>query len=392
MTGRLRRFLRDVDRRLACGALLLGDRLRPHRHRAGKEPTALAAVRSVLVVRLDEIGDMVLTTPFLRELRRNLPHASITLVVRPELFNLVALCPYVDRVLAYDHDASTSAFRALAHARAFARDQFTEAFDLGIAPRWDHDPRFASMLVFQSGARWRLGYRDRALLTHMPASMPERHEAARNLNLIRSLGGTTADDRLELWLNEDDERFATEFLAAHGAERGGFLLAIAPGATSPRRRWPVASFATAAADILRAHGGTVVVVGGEADRALGEQLRNSLGGHVINAVGQTTLRETAAILKRCTLFVGNDSGPMHLAAAGGVPVIEISCHPGAGDPDHVNAPERFGPGTTPHKVLQPIAPLPPCTFACVSEGAHCIQSISPADAGAAATALLSSPR
>jgi ADP-heptose:LPS heptosyltransferase len=101
-----------------------------------------------------------------------------------------------------------------------------------------------------------------------------------------------------------------------------------------------------------------------------------------------TLRESAAVLERCQLFIGSDSAPMHLAAAVGVPCVEISCHPVAGDPLHNNAPERFAPWGVPSKVVRPGAAVPPCTSRCDAEAPHCILAVTPALVLDAASALL----
>ncbi|MEQ1898884.1 MAG: glycosyltransferase family 9 protein [Vicinamibacterales bacterium] len=373
-----------------------------------QRPLVLGDIRSVLVVRLDEIGDMVLTTPFLRELRRNLPEASITLVVRPAVHNLVALCPYVDRVLAYEHADSRprSALLAVARGRRFMHQHFgTHHFDLAVAPRWDADPRFATVLAVVSGARWRLGYSERAgaekpqlspgldrLLTHACQPGSVQHEVTRNLDLIRFVGGTVDDDRLELWLSDSDRQLARDFLDSHGVGEHDFLLAFAPGAVNPRRRWPIARFAEVADWSLKSNGGYVVVVGGEEDRGLSEALRTLVGPHVLNAAGQTTLRQAAALMTHCSLFLGNDSGPMHIAAASGLPVVEISCHAELGEPGHDNSPLRFGPWRVKKQfVVQPATALAPCVDACLADTAHCIGSISAGDVIAQAARLLSRP-
>jgi ADP-heptose:LPS heptosyltransferase len=367
----------------------------------------LSRAERVLVVRLDQIGDMVLTTPFLRELRRNLPQASITLVVRPATHNLVELCPYADRVLAYAPPgwARRPSLLAIAHAERFARRHLRPArFDLAIAPRWDTDADYAVVMALLSGARWRAGYSERVtedkhvlnrgldrLLTHVCEGGADRHEATKNLDLVRFLGGSTDDDRLELWLGEADERFAEAFLARHGVRAGDPLLALAPGAGNPRRRWPAAGFGELAAWSRGHLGGFVLVVGGEEDEALGEEVRRRAGAHVINAAGRASLRETAALLKRCRLFVGNDAGPMHLAAASGLPVVAIFCHPRDGDPHHENSPLRFGPWGTGHVVVRPAGALAPCVGACSSTRAHCIGSVPAADVIAAVARLLAHP-
>ena len=364
----------------------------------------LAHVRRVLVVRLDEIGDVVLTTPFLRALRDNLPGAWITLLVRPAIKNLVELCPHVNEVLTYEPADSRywRSFQASSRTLRLASKHFwRHDYDLAIAPRWDVDSHYGSMVAFLSGARQRLGYSEKVteeksrlnagldrLLTHAIDGRELAHEVERNLHLIVLIGGTVKQDRLELWCGDADELIADRILARHGANDGSPLIAIAPGAGHPKRMWSLANFAEFAAWAEKHCGGTVLIIGNQEEEWLGKELESRVAGNVINAAGRTSLRETAALLKRCHLFVGNDAGPMHLAAAAGLPVIEISCHPLNGSTGHTNSPARFGPWRTPHIILRPAEALDPCRDACISEQAHCICGISVGQVKEAAASLL----
>ena len=352
----------------------------------------LSQVKRVLVVRLDEIGDVVLTTPFLRELRRNLPDAWITLVVKPQVYNLMELCPYVNEVLTYDWQVSRYLGPLQRHWRALrvaTRHLWKHRFDLAILPRWDVDYYHGTFLVYLSGAPWRVGYSENVnaakkhlnrrfdrLLTHVLLDNSDlKHEVERNLDIIRFLGGRVQDNRLELWLGEADEVFAEEVLKKHGIKPDDLLVGLAPGAGAAKRLWPIARFAELGSWLRNTYGARLLVVGGPAEEMLGEELERILGTCVLNVVGQTTLRQTAGLLKRCRLFVGNDAGPMHMAAAVGVPIVEISCHPEAGSPWSVNSPLRFGPWGDGHMVIQPKEPAPPCTDECVADYPHCILGI-----------------
>ena len=381
--------LRELDRMLGSAMAQL---LSPGSQAdSGRPLPPLADVKRVLLVRLDSIGDMVLTTPLLRELRRNLRQAEITLVVRPAVQDLVALCPYVDRVLPYAdaYARPRSALLAVAHASRFRRRHWrSEAFDLALLPRWEDDAGFSSVLARMSRATRRVGYQGTARLTHAPSSGPELHEATRNLELIRLLGGTVDDDQLELWIDAADHAFATDLLAAHRVGSHDFVLAIGPGAGHPRRRWPLDRFAEVGAWSLSHNAGFVLVVGGADERAMGNELRSRLGPRVINAAGLATLRGTAALLQRSTLFVGNDSGSMHVAAGVGVPVVEVSCHPEGGAPAHPNSPIRFAPWRVPHRIARPDVAVAPCVDACASDGPHCISTVPAATVTTQVTHLL----
>ena len=106
-----------------------------------------------------------------------------------------------------------------------------------------------------------------------------------------------------------------------------------------------------------------------------EKLQRELGAAVINLAGKATLRQTAAVLKRCELFIGNDAGPMHMAAAVGVPVIEISCQHRGGSSLEANSPTRFGPWGVENVVLQPENATGNCGETCEAEMAHCILGV-----------------
>jgi ADP-heptose:LPS heptosyltransferase len=370
----------------------------------------LKHVERVLVVRLDEIGDVILTIPFLRELRRNLPDARITLLVRPAIKDLVELCPYVNEVLTYEPPTSRywRSVQATSRALQLTREHLWRSnYDLAIAPRWDVDTYWGSMVTYLSGARQRLAYSGQVteekvrlnagldrLFTQVIDGGALRHEVEKNLDLIALMGGSVEQDGLELWFGEADELFADRILERQGIHDDDLLIAVAPGAGHPKRIWPISNFIEMGTWFKENCRGFLVVVGSKEEKQLGDKLEAHLGTSIINAVGQTSLREAGALLKRCHLFIGNDAGPMHLAAAAGLPVIEISCHPChslGGSNGHVNSPARFGPWRVPQVILRPARALDPCSDACISDLTHCIQEVSVEQVKEAMTTLLSQP-
>lgn len=356
-----------------------------------KRTVDLMNVSRVLLVRLDEIGDVVMTSSFLRELRRNLPNVWITLVVKPAVHNLVELCPYVNEVLAYEWRTSGRFAEQRRHGRALRlslRYLWRNRFDLAILPRWDADYYHGTFLTYFSGAPRRVGYSANVskskqrlysgldcLLSHKLEDSDPKHEIEHNLDVIRFLGGKVQEDQLELWLGEDDETFAEKVLSSNGVHPKDLLLAFGLGAGSKRRMWPIDNFVKIGRWLREEYNTRIVAAGGKGEESLGQEIHHQLGEAVINTTGRTTLRQTAALLKRCHLYVGNDAGPMHLAAAARIPVIEISCHPVQGSVVHVNSPRRFGPWGVPHLVLQPQKPLAPCSDGCSATEAHCILNV-----------------
>jgi heptosyltransferase-2 len=345
----------------------------------------------VLIVRLDEIGDITMTTSFLRELRRNIPDAWMTLVVKPAVHNLVGRCPYVNEVLSYDWNAPVRFPDLYRHGRALGlawRHLVPRRFDLAILPRWDADHHHASFIAYLSGARWRVAYSENviahkqrlnrgydSLFTHVLRESTLKHEVEHSLDVIRFLGGRVEEDRLELWLQEEDEAYAAMVLKESQVVPEELLIGVGPsGGNSPLKQWPVDCFIELGRRIRAAYPSRVVVVGGPGEEALGAEIHRALGPSTINTVGKTTLRQTAALLKRCDIYVGNDAGPMHMAVALGVPVVALF---GA------SCPHRFGPWGSGHRVLWQALPCSPCfqeghvdrCSQCIYDRPHCILGI-----------------
>lgn len=363
---------------------------------------SLASLRSVLVVRLDEIGDVVMTTPLLRELRREAPRAWIGLVVKPAVANLVERCPYVNEVLTFDWAAGPS--RRLARALQLSSERlWSRRIELALSPRWDYDGYGAALLMYASGARWRVGYSERMvpparrevpgldrLLTRPIETSGRQHEVERALGVLRALGGGAVSDRLELWLGDEDRADAQRLLASRGLDQSPCLVALGPGARVGRRRWPAASFAALAHGLQREHHAEFVVLGDASDAVVAAELEASLGPRALNAAGVTTLRQAAALLERCRLYIGNDTGLMHMAAASSAAVVEISSHPASADRAALQSPARFGPWTPRAAIVQPAAAEPPCVDQCEADDAHCIRRVTVEAVAEAVRRLLAS--
>jgi heptosyltransferase-2 len=346
----------------------------------------------------------VLSTPFLRELRHNMPNAWITLVVTPGARSVVARCPYVDEVRTYDWRRSRllGPLHHLHTATVTTRDLIRHRYDLAIVPCWGVDYYLATFVAYFSGAVWRVGYSERVtetkrrlnrgfdrLFTHCSLDGGLKHEVEHNLDLIRFVGGAVESNRLELWTGSDDDAFATRILAENGVHPDELLVAIAPGAGAPKRRWPLDRFVALTRWLIGRFGARIVVVGGPGEEPLGRALHDAVGNSIIDLIGQASVLQTAAVLKRCRLFIGNDSGPMHIAAAAGARVVEVSCHSLHGSPLHDNSPDRFGPWGVGHIVLRPREALPPCTGDCSAPNAHCIERITYEEVQAAVAECLS---
>jgi ADP-heptose:LPS heptosyltransferase len=371
----------------------LGGYLRRSQVRGMEREFDPRTVKSILLTRVDGIGDLVLFSSLMREVRGLWPHAHITLVVDQRFASFVEECPYSDEVIGFNERGSkfarlfTGPWRAyrLAKQRLWRR-----RYDLAISPRWDFDTRHAAVLGFLSLPRYHFGFSETvssrkralnygcdALFTHVVPSKPGvRHEIERNAEMLAALGGNPARiHNLELWLSESDRSYARQILAKNGVTAGPPLIGLGIGATQAKRRWPIARFGALAEWLVKTYNARILVVGDSVDACDAEHMRPILGSAMINQAGVCNVRQSAALLSFCYAFIGNDSGPMHLAAASNVPVIELSCHPQTASQNFINSPLRYAPLSVWARVIQPAPLSEECQQACNDSEAHCILNL-----------------
>lgn len=347
----------------------------------------LGKLRRILVVKLDHIGDWVLATPFLRNLRTNAPAAKIDVVVNRAVLPLAVRCPDVDRALTIKRHAGGVSFDGLSPAdvAAFESDYDSRRFDLAIVPRWDVDFDGAAEIAERSRAPVVVGFSETcterkrllnrghdALYTRVLHDRRLVHEVEHNLALITALNGRITTRRLSLDLTKSDQAAAARILSPMREHRP--LLAIAPFASEPKRCLPVELTARLTAPLLGPLFGGAVIIGGMSDWLAGAKLAAELGDNAMSIAGRCGLGEAAAVIRNCHAMIASDSGTAHIAAAVGTPVAVLSCHPVNGAPEHENSPLRFAPWAEPGGVLvlQPECAVLPCRDHCSATAPHCV--------------------
>lgn len=363
-------------------------RLTGRRHKISKiKPDK---IHNVLVIQLTDIGDIILTSPFLRELRRFLPHARIVLIVQPRMFNLVEKCPYVDEVLPYDWRAAKkwkTSFYGCLHwwlqsARLAKRFLWKHRPDMAISTRWNNDPCQAASitLMYMSGAPLRVGYRNspqspkrfglrevNRLITTGPFRVFSKHEVERQLDILRYIGANPSHAGLEVWTTQTDELIAQDLLKELDQAETDLHIAFAPGASWSFRRWPSHRFIQLGNWLQETYKANILIIAGKVEYEVGLNIQQGLhSSQTLNLTGKTTLREMASVLRHCKLFIGNDSGPLHVAAASGVPVIGFF---GPGEY------QRFKPWGTGHEAIYLGLSCSPCSENCQFNEPRCIRGI-----------------
>jgi ADP-heptose:LPS heptosyltransferase len=278
-------------------------------------------------------------------------------------------------------------------------DLLEPPYDVAIFPRWDVDYWSTRQLAFLSQAPIRIGF-DRgsyvfdqpvdgwaqAYFTDLVRAPGDLHEVRKSEEMLRHLGMTEPVPDPGLQLPAD----ATDWAAAYLAERGiSDFAVLTVSAGAKQRIWPVENFLSVVDALHREAKLHCLVVGADDAVEAGLWLEQMRPGVVTSAAGSTALPAAAALMARATIYVGNNTGPMHIAAASGVPVVEVSCHPRTGRDDHPTSPTRFGPYATRSRVLQPEAQSERCREGCsITTTQHCIRDVSPLDVIDAALQLL----
>jgi ADP-heptose:LPS heptosyltransferase len=373
---------------------------RPSRNNRSGSP------RTIVIFRLDQLGDLVLTTPLFRELKRFYPEARCTVVVRPQFSALLTTNRNIDEILPMrEIKAEWLPVRArwLLSVLWFCWTELRHRqFDLAISPRWDVDESLATMLCALVNAGKRMGHSsrvspakrriNRGFDAAFDVAVPPgrlRHEVDRNLAVLETLGATIGTRRLEIFLTAHDRRFADELLKHHDGQRQ--LVALGIGARAAGRKWPLERYAECITRLNEQRMVQPVIVcsaeeDGEAS-ALSAKL--AVPPYILSGV---PLRSVCAVLERCDLFLGNDSGTAHLAAAMNCPTVVVSRHPVDGDPAHANSPARFAPRCPRFRVTQPPTGLDECVVSCRSDRPHCILQVTAEHVTAAAMELLPKPK
>jgi heptosyltransferase-2 len=268
-----------------------------------------------------------MTIPALRALRRVLPDAHITLVMRPGTKGLFSDADFIDDVLVYDRK---NAFSVFAQVREWKRRQF----DLAVLFQNAFE---AALIPFLAGISLRLGYATesrQALLTH-PLPLPDwrasRHEVFYYLYLITALEQMLfdrstvceAEPDASIQISEARKAEAAEMLREHGVSEEDAVVAICPGSINSRaKRWPAESYA-ALADRLIESNRRVLLIGSKDETDVSEVVTRRMRQQPIILTGKTTLDQITAVLYRADLIVTNDTGPAHIGAALGRPTIVI---------------------------------------------------------------------
>lgn len=306
--------------------------------------------QNILVIDFGQLGDVVLSLPALRSIREKFPRARITVAVGKTGAEVINLSGYADDTLVVDRVALRDGFKPISLLRVFelVREVRRRKFDFVIDL---HSLSETNILGFLSGAPQRLySRRHGRSLDYLANFRPrppaevessERHLIDRYLDVLIPLGVRGADRIPRLTTGKVEDAAIEQVLNKARVVAGAPLVGLFPGAGHPCRRWPLDKFADLADYLIRNDGVRVVLFAGPEEHALVQEMRSVFPPNTL-IMDKLTIPQLAAALARLAVFVSNDTGPMHIAAAVGTPVVAILDRP---------TPHGFVPIDDHHRVI-----------------------------------------
>jgi predicted lipopolysaccharide heptosyltransferase III len=329
-----------------------------------RQQTAIGEPKRVLVIKLRYLGDVLLSTPVLAALKAAFPAARLSMLVNPGTETMIVTNPHLDELLIAERAGSP--LRQLRFAAALRRRRFDLVLDLTDGDR-------AAILSRLTGAPIRVGFNREGrwrgrLYTHVvpvreqPMPMTRQH-----LMALEVLGIPVAPSLPVLTIRASDEAAAGASLGAVDISPGERFVAVHPGARWWFKSWPADRFAGLIDYIQGKLGVKAVLLGSVADQETAEAILNRVKTGHRSLVGRLTLLELAGLLRQAALFVGNDNGPMHIAAAMGTPVIGLF---GPADP------RIWGPAGQDHAIFYKGVDCRPCfPGGCLRGEQNCLRLI-----------------
>jgi lipopolysaccharide heptosyltransferase II len=344
-------------------------------------------VRNVLAVRLDNMGDVLMTTPAIAALKGH-PGRRVTLLASPAGAALRNHLPALDDVLVYEAPWVKGCMRSGAADRRFLGKLAARRFDAAVIFTVCSQSALPGALFCRmAGIPLRLAYARENPYGLLTDWVPEtdtvesgmRHEVARQLALVRSVGDDTGELGLSFQCHAVDERSARRKLDEAGGNHSAPYVLLHPGSTAASRRYPHERFARAAQLIAEQTGMQIVFSGGIEDQAIAVAAQSAMRSPSVSLAGVLTIGELAALIRGARLLVCNNSGPAHLAAAVQTPVVVLYA---LTNPQHT-------PWQVPSAVLNRDVPCRHCQKSVCPQGHHaCLLGVEPEEVADEAIALM----
>lgn len=320
----------------------------------------------ILIIQTAFLGDVILTIPLIRSLKKNLPESLIHILLRPEGKDVYVHDPDIERIIVYDKKASQKGIFNLVRIINSIREN---KYDLIISP---HRSARSSVISYFSKSTKRIGFDKNALsfLYNIKVNYDTNlHEVGRNLSLLKPLFPAGEKNVLNIYNSGDDKENAFSLISKHFSENDK-IVGIAPGSEWNTKRWLPENF-NEIINLCSKDDIKVILFGSEKDTGICNKINS--GNNVLNVCGKVSINEASELMKFCKVLLCNDTGAMHIAAASGVKIVVIY---GPTVPEF-----GFYPYGVEHKILQKDLYCRPCHIhggkKCMEKHFRCMKEIKP---------------
>ncbi len=295
----------------------------------------MQSYEKILIMEAGGIGDMVMSTPTLRALRKRFSHSEILLLTVPRTAQALEISRYADRVMCFEQDAFSKGPSGFLYRKLFSnlkliwslrKEKFDLMIDLEAIESWKSS-MLRYLFFLGIGAKKRAGRNSNGKGFFLNVKVYDDlfgkvHEVERKLLIARALGAKTQNKRQEFPVSSDDREFINNWLLDSGVCNNESIVAIHPGAFSPTRQWKCERFVEIGKRLHREYGVKIVLTGDIQDRSVHTIEQELKEESPLLAVGYS-LGRFGALLERVQLFISNDTGPAHIADALGTPLVVL---------------------------------------------------------------------
>lgn len=326
-------------------------------------------MKKIVIFRTDRIGEVLLATSFIDCIKKAYPHADITFVTSKYSRDIVSGRNDVSEVMTVDtFEKGAWFFNAIKFARVLRRKRFDLAIIL-------NPHKLLHLAVFLAGIPLRAGYsRKWGFLLNVTIlderDKGQKHEIEYNMDLLKKLNVEVPIQPPRLVLDKQAEEYIEGLFLNKNIDVRKPLITVHPGSSNPSKMWPKQNYAEVIKRLKKEIDCYISVIGTADERGLADEIISDSGADVLNFSGMFDLKQLAAFLKRSTIFISNDTGPMHMAAALNVPVIALF-----GRKIQGASPKRWRPWGDNHTIFYKDACCEKCKDADCKRNYQCLRLI-----------------
>lgn len=298
-------------------------------------------MKRILLIRFGSLGDVVLTTPVIRALRKTFPDAYIGMLVGDRYADIVSADPRLDEVIPFCREKKSP--KEMQRIISLLKKK---EFDIII----DLQRKFrSSLLAYLSGADTRIG---KGIFSSIKIPDKEnKHSVDRNLELLKPLGITEAERNPEIFLSDDDKEFADNYFKAKNLSSKHIVIGFFPGAAWLPRCWSTEKFAAIGDLAAEKYNAGIIIFGGPSESNIVDSVGKNMKNTAVLMKDKVKIRQLGAMIQKCQLFISNDTGPMHISVAVDTPTIGLF-----GPGNYI----KFQPIGSKHIIVRHDLPCSPC--------------------------------